>query len=186
MTVLHLLWLPILLSSVFIFVASSLIHMATPWHRGDFSKLPDEDKAMDALRPIAIPPGDYMVPFCTRSSDAKSPGFAEKIRKGPVFIATVMPNGPMPMARSLILWFLYVLVIGFFTGLVVVHALPVDARSTKVFHVTAVTSLLGYSGALFQFSIWYRRSWCTTMKTAVDGLIYAVITAGTFVWLWPK
>ena len=56
------LWLPILLSAVVVFIVSSIIHMATPWHKGDYLKIPDEDKAMDALRPLAIPPGDYMVP----------------------------------------------------------------------------------------------------------------------------
>ncbi len=44
------LWLPILLSAVIVFVASSVIHMATPWHKSDYPKLPNEDRVMDALR----------------------------------------------------------------------------------------------------------------------------------------
>ena len=36
--------LPILLSAVLVFVVSAIIHMFTPWHAGDFAKLPDEDK----------------------------------------------------------------------------------------------------------------------------------------------
>jgi hypothetical protein len=185
MTVLHALWLPILLSSVFVFVVSSLIHMATPWHKGDFEKLPDEDKVMDALRPFAIPPGDYMFPRCT-SQEAKAPGFAEKIRKGPVLLATVMPNGPINMGKSLIQWFVYLLFAGFFTGLVAVHTVHTGAPYTKVFHVTALTAFLIYSGALWQFSIWYRRSWWTTFKSTVDGLIFGCVTAATFAWLWPR
>jgi len=35
-------------------------------------------------------------------------------------------------------------------------------------------------------SIWYRRSWGLTAKAALDGLIYAALTAGTFGWLWPR
>ena len=54
------LWLPILLSAVVVFIASSLIHMASPWHKGDYPMMPNQDKVMDALRPFAIPPGDYM------------------------------------------------------------------------------------------------------------------------------
>ena len=34
--------------------------------------------------------------------------------------------------------------------------------------------------------IWYRRSLLTTIKSSVDGLIYALLTAGTFGWLWPR
>ena len=38
------LWLPILLSAVIVFVASSIIHMVLPVHRGDYRKLPEEDR----------------------------------------------------------------------------------------------------------------------------------------------
>jgi len=62
MTELQSLWLPILLSSVAVFVVSSIIHMASPWHKSDYPKAPKEDQIMDALRPLAIPPGDYMIP----------------------------------------------------------------------------------------------------------------------------
>jgi hypothetical protein len=49
-----------------------------------------------------------------------------------------------------------------------------------------VTSFLGYSAALWQMSIWYCRSWTTTIKARLDGLVYAVLMAGTFGWLWPQ
>ena len=56
MTALSALWLPILLSAVLVFVASSLIHMASPWHKSDYPKLPDEEQLIGALRPLVIPP----------------------------------------------------------------------------------------------------------------------------------
>ena len=49
MTELAALWLPILLGAVFVFVASSIIHMGPLWHRNDFPQLPDEDKARAAI-----------------------------------------------------------------------------------------------------------------------------------------
>src|SRR5579863_8933433 len=50
MSVLQALWLPILLSSVFVFLASSIIHIALPrWHKGDYLKVPNEDEVMDAM-----------------------------------------------------------------------------------------------------------------------------------------
>ena len=55
------LWLPILLSAVIVFVVSSIIHMASPWHKNDYPRMPNEDQVRSALRPLAIPPGDYMV-----------------------------------------------------------------------------------------------------------------------------
>lgn len=187
MTVLHSLWLPILLSSVIVFIASSIIHMALPWwHKGDYRKLPQEDKAMDALRPIAIPPGDYMVPQPCSHAEMRSPEFKEKMKKGPVFVMTVMPNGLFRMGSSLALWFLYLIVISYFSAYVACHALPRGAPYPAVFRIVGATSFLGYSAALWQMTIWYRRSWVTTLKTTIDGLVYAGLTAGMFGWLWMR
>ena len=67
------LWLPILLSAVLVFVVSSIIHMLLPYHKSDFGKVPEEDGAMDALRPFDIPPGDYVMPCAGSSQEMKSP-----------------------------------------------------------------------------------------------------------------
>ena len=186
MTALHLLWLPVLLSSVFVFVVSSIIHMALPWHKSDYRKVPDEDRVMDALRPFAIPPGDYMIPRPSSMQDMKSPEFANKMKKGPVLMVTVFPNGVTSMGRNLILWFLYSGVVGVFAAYITGRALPVGAPYLHVFRFAGATAFLAYSLALWQLSIWYRRSWTTTIKSTVDGLIYALVTAGTFGWLWPR
>jgi hypothetical protein len=187
MTVLHMFWLPILLSSVFVFVASALIHMVLfGWHKSDYGKAPQEDKVMDALRPFSTPPGDYMMPNCSSPSEMRTEEFKEKMRKGPVIIFTVFPNGMMGIGRNLVLWFLYLLVVNFFTGFVACHAIPFWLGHRSVFHIVGATSFLGYTAALWQLSIWYRRSWVTTIKATVDGLIYAAVTAATFGWLWPR
>src|SRR4029079_4442170 len=73
MTELSTLWLPILLSAVAVFLASSISHMASPWHRTDYPKMPNEDRARDALRPLNIPPGDYMLPRPASRADLRTP-----------------------------------------------------------------------------------------------------------------
>src|SRR5207247_8999728 len=74
MTGLSALWLPILVSSVIVFVASTVIHMALPWwHKGDYPKVPNEDRLRDALRPLAVPPGDYMVPRPANMKEMRTP-----------------------------------------------------------------------------------------------------------------
>ncbi len=180
------LWLPILLSAITVFVVSSIIHMATPWHKGDYLQMPNEDKVMDALRPLAVPPGDYMVPRPSRAQEIRSPDFVEKMNKGPVFVLTVMPNGSVAMTKSLVLWFLYSAVVGLFAAYVASRALPVGAPQARVFQLIGVTAFVGYSVALWQMSIWYRRAWGTTIRATIDGLIYALLTAGIFGWLWPR
>ncbi|MDL1873818.1 hypothetical protein FBQ85_01385 [Cytophagia bacterium CHB2] len=185
MITLDMLWLPILLSAVFVFLVSSVIHMALPWHKGDYSKVPNEDKVMDALRPFAIPPGDYMMPRASSMKDMGSPEFTEKMKKGPVMIFTVVPNGPATMGKSLTLWFLYSVLVGFFAAYLTGRTLAAGADYLEVFRYIGTTAFLGYSLALLQTSIWYRRAWSTTIKSMIDGLIYALVTAGVFGWLWP-
>jgi hypothetical protein len=185
MTGLSALWLPILLSAVLVFVASSLIHMASPWHKSDYPKMATEEQVMDALRPLAIPPGDYFFPRPGQRDDMKSAAFAEKVKKGPVVLMTVMPGG-MAMGRNLVMWFLYIVVMSAFAAYITGRALPPGAVYLQVFRFAGASAFIGYSAALWQMSIWYRRAWLTTIKSTVDGLIYASLTAGAFGWLWPR
>jgi hypothetical protein len=180
------LWLPILLSAVIVFVVSSVIHMASPWHKSDYPRLSNEDQVMDALRPLSLPPGDYMVPRPSSGADMRSQEFLEKMKRGPVMILTVMPNGPMVIGKNLANWFLYAVVVGVFAAYVAGRALPVGAHYRRVFQMVGATAFIGYTVALWQMSIWYRRAWSSTLKATVDGLIYAALTAGTFGWLWPR
>lgn len=186
MVSLQALWLPILLSAVIVFVVSSIIHMVLPWHKNDYSTLADEENVRAAIGPLAIPPGDYMIPRPSSTADLKSPAFLEKMNKGPVMFFTVLPNGPTSMGRNLVLWFLNSVVIGIFGAYVTGRALGPGTDYLQVFRFVSTVTFLGYAVALWQMSIWYRRSWWITFKVTVDGLIYALLTAGTFGWLWPR
>jgi hypothetical protein len=182
---LHQLWLPILLSAVFVFIASSIIHMFSPWHKSDYPAVPNQDRVMDALRAFAIPAGDYMLPRPASTAEMKSPEFAEKMKRGPVVIMTIMPNASTAMGKQLSSWFVYCVVVSLFAAYIASRALTPAAEYLQVFRFVGATAFIGYSLALWQLSIWYRRAWSTTIKATIDGLIYACLTAGTFGWLWP-
>jgi hypothetical protein len=180
------LWLPLLVSSVIVYVASSIIHMALPWHKSDYPKIPNEEKVMDSLRPLAIPPGDYMVPRPASYKDMGKPEFMDKLKQGPVMMVTVLPNGATSMGKNLAMWFLYIIVVGFFAAYIAGRALHHGESYLNVFRLVGPTAFIGYSLALWQMSIWFRRGWSLTIKSTIDGLVYAGLTAGTFGWLWPK
>lgn len=94
-------------------------------------------------------------------------------------------GGPISMGRPLALWFVYLIVIALFAGHIADAAIASGADHNRVFHVVALTSFMGYALALWQMTIWYGRSLSITIKATIDGLIYALVTAGIFVWLWP-
>ncbi len=180
------LWLPILLAAVLVFIASSLLHMVLGYHKNDVRRVPKEDEAMNALRPFGLAPGDYALPCAGSMKDSQSPAFAEKLTRGPVLFFTVVPSGPRHMGKLLGMWFIYSIVVGVFAAYIAGRALGPGAHYLEVFRFAGCTAFVGYSLALWQNSIWYGRSWITTIKATVDGLIYALLTAGTFGWLWPR
>ncbi len=180
------LWLPILLSAVLVFFASFIIHMMLPYHRTDVKKLKDEDAVMDALRKFEIPAGDYMFPCGTGPESMKDPAFIEKMKKGPKAIMTVLPAGPPAMTNELIQWFLYCVLVSVFAAYIASRAVGPDAHYLRVFRFAGATAFFCYVVALWQDSIWYKRAWSTTFKNSFDGLVYGLLTAGTFGWLWPR
>ena len=177
---------PILLAAVIVFIASSLIHMVLGYHRTDFRALPKEADVQGALRGFSIPPGDYLLPCPTGPGGMKAPEFVERRAKGPVVAMTVMPAGEVSMGRSLALWFVYTILVSLFAAYIAGRALPPGADYLAVFRFAGATAFAGYSLALLQNSIWYSRNWGMTLRSMFDGLIYALLTAGTFGWLWPR
>jgi hypothetical protein len=180
------LWLPILLSAVIVFISSTIIHMGPFWHRGDFPRMPRETEVLNALRPFAMPPGDYFIPRAGGMQEMRSPEFKDKLNQGPVAVITVMPNGMMSMQRNLMQWFVFLIVVGVFCAYIAGRTLPAGTPYPRVFQIVGATAFIGYVLALCELSIWYRRSWSLTAKAALDGLIYAALTGGTFGWLWPR
>src|SRR5882672_10913907 len=117
------LWMPIVLSAVMAFAASSIIHMLLTYHRGDLRKVSNEDAVMDALRPFNLQPGDYGVPSAGSPDTMRSPEFVAKMKKGPVVLMTVMPACPPSLVKNLVMWFIYSLIVGVFCALIAGAAL---------------------------------------------------------------
>lgn len=180
------LWLPILLSAVAVFVVSSVIHMVLGWHASDFKRLPAEDEVMAALRNFDVPPGDYMMPCPTGRQAFKDPAFLEKMKAGPRGMMTFFPGGDIRMGAQLFQWFLYAILISITAAYISGRALGPGAHYLKVFRFAGATAFYGYALAHIQASIWFKKSWGTTFRNVVDGLIYGLVTAGFFGWLWPK
>jgi hypothetical protein len=99
---------------------------------------------------------------------------------------TVSTGAPLSMTGSLVKWFVYCVLVSVFAAYLAGAALPVGAHYLEVFRFAGTTAFCCYAVGLWQMSIWYRRSWVTTAKATIDGLIYALLTAGTMGWLWPR
>lgn len=185
MVALTALWLPILLSAVIVFIASSIIHMVLPFHRSDYRQLPDEEKFLAALRPSNPAPGLYNFPFCTHAN-MKSPEVLEKFKQGPVGFLVVRPTGLVNLPKFLIQWFMYCLVVGFFVAYLAGHTVAPGAHYLAVFRVVGTAAFLSYGLGGLSNGVWKGLPWSMVLKEAFDGLVYGLLTAGTFGWLWPR
>src|SRR4051812_22403218 len=135
--------IPTVVSAVLVFLLSFVLHMLLPWHKTDYAKLPNEAGVLDALRALSIPPGEYMAPRPAGTADMKSAEFQEKMKRGPVFILSMLP-GMGSMGRSLGLWFVYLLIVAGLAGHTAMRVIPRPADSYLVFHTVFLTSFMGY------------------------------------------
>jgi hypothetical protein len=183
------LWLPILVSAAFVFVVSSVIHMVTPMHKGDCRRAPNEDKLLDSLRALGVPPGEYTFPCPASMKECGTPEFKAKFERGPVGYLLIRGGG-MGMGKSLLQWFLYSVVVSVFAAYIAGRTLgPLRAGShdyLDVFRIAGAVATGIYALSNVTNSIWKGVSWGVTLKFVVDGIIYGLVTAGTFGWLWPK
>ena len=178
------LWLPILLSAVIVFIASSILHMVLPYHKSDYHPLPDEDKLLAALRGTGLKRGLYFFPFCSHK-EMKSPAMIEKYKQGPVGTMTIFPSGPPAMPKYLVTWFVYCLIVGFFVAYLTGRTVPPGTSYLAVFRVAGTAAFLAYGVGLLSNGIWKGQPWGMVIKEVIDGLIYSLLMAGTFGWRWP-
>jgi hypothetical protein len=180
------LWLPIVLSAVLVFIASSIIHMVIKYHNKDYTRLPNEDAVRAAIRAGNPPPGQYVIPYCTDMKEMEKPEVKQKYIEGPVGVLNLLRPGLPNMGKNLSQWFAFILVVSLFIAYIAAHSIPAGARYLEVFRVVGATGFLAYGAGQFTAAIWMGKPWKVAWKDGFDGLVYGLVTAGTFGWLWPR
>lgn len=179
------LWKPIVLSAVLVFIASFIAWMILPHHKGDWKALPDEPGFANALRSLRVPPGQYIFPYCASSAQMKDPDFQRRMKEGPNGSLVLWP-GMCSMPRNLILTFIFYLIVGVFVAYISHLVLQPGADYLHVFQVTGTAAILAYCFGFIPHGIWFGRSWRSMIMDIIDGVVYGLLTAGTFGWLWNK
>jgi len=179
------LWIPVLVSSVAVFVISSILHMVLKYHRADYKALPNEDAVRDALGKGSLAPGLYQLPHCDDMKQMQEPAYKAKFEKGPVGVITIIPNGMPAMPKYLAQWFLFSIAVSFVAAYVARHTLDYGADGLLVTRVTGTVAFAAYGFTNVLDSIWKGQPWSNTGRSLIDGAIYAVVTGAIFCWLWP-
>jgi hypothetical protein len=180
------LWLPILVSAVFVFIASSLVHMVLKWHSSDYHGFTNEDEVIAALRKGNPSPGIYMIPWCSDMKAMNDPAMQAKFKQGPVGKMILRAGCTPSMGKPLLQWFVLSVVISLFCAYIAAQTLAAGTPFVQVFRITGTAAFMAYSFGSFIQGIWWGQPWGAVAKDAVDGLIYALVSAAAFAWLWPK
>lgn len=180
------LWAPVLASAVLVFIASSVIHMVIKYHASDYNGFSNEDEIRAAIRKGGATPKQYVIPRAAEMKDMCSPEMVAKFKEGPVATIWIGRHGNPAIGGSLIKWFLFSVAISAIAGYLASATLPSDAAYLSVFRVAGTVALLGYAGHGWSDVIWKMKPASCAVKETIDGVIYAVLTAGAFGWLWPR
>ena len=180
------LWKPILVSAVFMIITLVIIHMIPGWHQDDMAAVPGEDNVMETLRGLNLQPGDYRFPYGRTTEEMTSPAFVEKMKAGPVGTMTIRPSGELNMGKMIGQWFVYSLAIAVLVAYITGRTRGLGTPYLEVFRVSGAVAFCCYSVAHWQNWIWWGQSTRFTLTYSVDGLVYALVTAGAFGWLWPR
>lgn len=179
------LWLPILASAILVFVVSSILHMVFKYHHKEFRQLPSEDETLEMLHSAGVTPGLYHFPYCASPNDMSKPEVAKKYARGPAGFLTVIPSGTPNMGKYLVQWVLYTVLVGVFLAYLAGRTFGEGENYLTVFRFVGTAAFMTYGVGQIADSVWKGTPWSATGKNVFDGLLYALVTAGVFGWLWP-
>jgi hypothetical protein len=98
---------------------------------------------------------------------------------------TVMPSGQPNMGPQLAQWFAFGVLVSIFAAYAAGSAVGPGGSPMEVLRFAGCMAFACYAVGAIPASIWYRKSWATTLRTVFDGLLYGLATGGVFAWLWP-
>ena len=179
------LWLPVVVSGFAVFILSALAWTVMPHHKKDWRGMPNEDAVLAAMRTNPPAPGQYAIPFFDpRMRD--DPVLKERIAKGPNGYFTAIQSGMPSMGPMMAQSFVFYLVVSTLVAYVAWHGLRAGAEYLMVFRIAGTTAMMAYILASVPESIWFGRPWRNFGMQVIDGIVYGLVTAGIFGWLWPR
>lgn len=176
------LWLPILLAGLATHIASTIAWTVLPHHKPEWKPLPAEDDLLDLLDAKQVTAAQYLFPYCDDQKQMASAEYKEKVLtrcRGMLILWPTPPNMAMQILKTLA----YFLVAAFLIGYIASIAFPAgETDKADIFALVFTAGLLCYALSPFPAVFWFRQYFAMNI---VDGVVYALLTAALFTWLWP-
>jgi hypothetical protein len=180
------LWLPIIVSALLVFVASTLVHMVLKYHQSDYTKLSNEDAVRAAILSGKPEPRQYVVPYASGPEEMKTPEWQKKYADGPNVVLNIKAPGPLSMGSSMTQWFVFILIVSALVAYVASGSILWGAPFRHVFRVVGMVAFLAYGAGQIPGAVWMGKPWSIAIKELIDAVIYGAVTAAAFAWAWPR
>lgn len=178
------LWLPILVCSVVLQIASTLAWIVSPHHKPDFIKHPEEEKLMELIRSSTPNAGQqYVFPYA-EPSEMKDEAVVARYKAGPWGLLNVWPGQPN-MGGNIFKTFVFFVVTTFFIAYLTQLALDPGEGFSKVFQIAGTAGILAYCFAPTANDIWFAKPRRAVLMNWIDGIIYGLLTGVIFASMWP-
>ncbi len=159
--------------------------MLLKYHNADYQQLSNEDDVAAAIRAGSPGKGIHALPYCIDMKEMASEAMQKKYSDGPVAFVTVfdrgMPNMPKLIGQQILFFLFGCTLIAYCATL----ALTAGTPYMEVFRLVGAIGFLTFGWGQIPFGIWYGHLWATVARFLLDALIYGLIVAGVFAWLWP-
>lgn len=192
------LWLPIVLSGVFVWITSAVAWMAIGHHKKDRDAIPGgrEQDLMDTIERLKIGPGNYGFPdFCQHDAlprKERMEALKALYDRHPQGVLRVWAPANMGanMAATLAFYLVTSTVIGYLGWVALPHG-PMEggaggASFLHVFRVLGTAGVLAYCFASFPNDLWFQKKRRAMVMDWLDGIVFGLITGAVFAWLWPR
>ena len=90
------------------------------------------------------------------------------------------------MGKNMVISLIFYLVVGIFVAYLASRFLSIGTEYLTVFRLTGTVAFVAYGMGIIPDAIWFGRPWGAVVKNLLDALLYALLTAGVFGWLWPN
>ena len=182
MEFLTVLWLPIIVATVVLWILSFVAWVVMFLHFPDFKKLDAEDEIMDLVSEKNVPAGNYMFPHAGSKAEQGKKEYQDRYMAGPRGTLNVydVPN----MGLNMVLTIVYFLVTAITIAYITEVACPAgDAENTfmKVFRIAGTIGVLTYASSPVLHRIWFKARMITDM---IDGVAYGLAIGLIYALLW--
>lgn len=184
------LWLPIVVSAVAVWIAGAVIWMAMPHHKKDMLELPNRTEAIEKIRSLGLPPGNYMFPAggCSKET-MKDPEVQRCWKEGPLGYISLWKTPPKMGGNMIGTFCVHVVVsvlVGYLAWVTIgggaagLAGLGAEPGFGRIFQVAGTAGILAYAFSHVPNGLWFGASKRAIAMNIVDGVVYGLIMGAVF------